>query len=100
MTTLKWILTFLQEEVRRLLVCATSKYPRIFISELRVQDLSEASQQIIKKFTQFISSDPVDALDLDDAVQVGSFSSAFVEFAYGQEYESLASESEYAAWVI
>ena len=49
------------------------KYPRIFISELRVQYLSEASQQIIKKFTQSINSDPVDALDLNNTAQVGAF---------------------------
>jgi hypothetical protein len=77
------------------------KYPRIFISELRVKDLSEVSQQIIKKFTQSISSDPVDALDLDNATQVGEFfHRPLWNLPTAKEYESLASESEYAAWVI
>ncbi len=77
------------------------KYPRIFISELRVQDLSEASQQIIKKFTQSISSDPVNALDLDNATQVGEFfHRPLWNLPTAKEYENLASESEYAAWVI
>lgn len=77
------------------------KYPRIFISELRVQDLSEASQKIIYSFTQSITSDPVDALDLDNAEQVGAFfHQPLWKLPTAQVYESLASESEYAAWVI
>jgi hypothetical protein len=77
------------------------KYPRIFISELRVQDLSEESQQTIKKFTQSITSDPVDALDLDNAAQVGEFfHQPLWDLPTVKEYEALASESEYAAWVI
>ena len=77
------------------------KYPRIFISELRVQDLSQESQQLIKKFTQHISSDPVDALDLDNALQVGEFfHQPLWDLPTAKEYEALASESEYAAWVI
>jgi hypothetical protein len=77
------------------------KYPRIFISELRVQDLSKESQQLIRKFTQHISSDPVDALDLDNAAQVGAFfHRPLWNLPAAKDYESLASESEYAAWVI
>ncbi len=77
------------------------KYPRIFISELRVQDLSEASQKSIGKFTEAITSDPVDALDLDNAEQVGEFfHRPLWNLPSAKEYEALASESEYAAWVI
>jgi len=48
-------------------------YPRIFISELRVEELSEKAQTIIKKYTQKITSDPIDILDLDDSEKVGDF---------------------------
>ena len=77
------------------------KYPRIFISELRVNDLSDAAQAIIKKFTNPISSDPVDALDLNDVSQVGNFfHQPLWNLPSLAEYERLAEESEYAAWVI
>lgn len=77
------------------------KYPRIFISELRVQDLSETAQQIIQKFTSSISSDPVDHLDLKDVEQVGEFFHLPLwDLPTVAEYNQLAEESEYAAWVI
>jgi len=41
--------------------------PRIFISELKVPTLSEAVQKIIYSYTDSVKSDPVDALDLNDA---------------------------------
>jgi len=74
------------------------KYPRIFISELRVKDLSKASQKMINQFTQSITSDPVDALDLDNAAEVGEFfHRPLWNLPTAKEYETLASESEYAA---
>ena len=77
------------------------KYPRIFISELRVQDLSETAQAIIHQFTDPIKADPVDSLDLNDAQQVGGFfHRPLWELPTAAAYERLAEESEYAAWVI
>ena len=77
------------------------KYPRIFISELRVQDLSKTAQAIIHKFTNPLTADPVDALNLDDAKQVGEFfHKPLWDLPTATEYERLAEESEYAAWVI
>ena len=77
------------------------KYPRIFISELRVQDLSETAQAIIHQFTDLIKADPVDSLDLNDAQQVGDFfHRPLWELPTAAAYERLAEESEYAAWVI
>ena len=75
--------------------------PRIFISELRVKDLSEKTQQIISKYTGDLTSDPVDALDLNDV-------EAIIEFFHRplwqlptlEDYQALLEESEYAAWVI
>ena len=75
--------------------------PRIFMSELRVQDLSEQTQQIIHKYTKHITSDPVDALDLDATEAVGSFfHKALWKLPTLPDYLALAAESEYAAWVI
>ena len=77
------------------------KYPRIFISELRVHELSETAQTIIHQFTNPIKSDPVDSLDLNDPQQVGDFfHQPLWELPTAAAYERLAEESEYAAWVI
>ena len=77
------------------------KYPRIFISELRVKDLSAQAQEIIKKYTQDITSDPVDSLDLNDGEMVDNFlHSALWQTPTLKDYETLGNESEYAAWVI
>lgn len=76
-------------------------YPRIFISELRVGDLSAQAQQIIKKFTAPITKDPVDALHLDDPSAVGAFfHQPLWALPRVEDYQQLAAESEYAAWVI
>jgi Domain of unknown function (DUF1338) len=79
----------------------SSKYPRIFVSELRVNDLSEEAQRIIKSYTDEVKRDPVDELDLDDANQVDAFlHKALWRLPTWEDYQRLASESEYAAWVI
>lgn len=76
-------------------------YPRIFISELRVQDLSTAARQIITSYTKEVLVDPVSNLDLNDGPAVDAFlHSALWRTPTLQDYEALAAESEYAAWVI
>ena len=45
-------------------------YPRIFISELRVNELSKQAQKIIYAYTDKIKTDPTSDLNLDDAEQV------------------------------
>lgn len=75
--------------------------PRIFISELRVGDLSPEVQAIITGYTDEVTSDPVDALDLDDAAQVDDFlHRGLWRLPTWADYSRLAEESEYAAWVI
>ncbi|MDB5080247.1 MAG: hypothetical protein JWP00_2171 [Chloroflexi bacterium] len=75
--------------------------PRIFISELRVGDLSEEAQRILLSYTNEVTSDPVDALDLDSAEQVDTFlHAALWRLPTWADYQVLAAESEYAAWVI
>jgi Domain of unknown function (DUF1338) len=77
------------------------EYPRIFLSELRVDDLSEETANIIKKYTKNIVSDPVDALDLNDGEAVDKFlHSPLWELPSWDDYAALLKESEYAAWVI
>ena len=77
------------------------RLPRIFISELRVQDLSKTAQAIIKRYTDQIMADPVDLINLDDLEQVGKF---FYQPLWNlpllEDYNKLLEESEYAAWVI
>lgn len=75
--------------------------PRIFVSELRVNDLSEESQRIIRSYTDEVTSDPVDALDLDNGAEVDAFlHQPLWRTPTVADYKSLLLESEYAAWVI
>lgn len=77
------------------------EYPRIFMSELIVKDLSEAAQHIIYKYTGHIDKDPVDALDLDNGVQIAEFfHQPLWQLPEIADYRLLLEESEYAAWVI
>ncbi len=76
-------------------------YPRVFISELRVQDLSQEAQAIIHKYTKSITVDPLNNIDLDDGEAVGEFlHSPLWDTPTKEEYDALLKESEYAAWVI
>lgn len=79
----------------------SEEFPRIFISELRVNDLSKDAQDIICSYTSEVSHDPVDALDLDDAIAVGNFlHQSLWRIPTKSDYLKLLEESEYAAWVI
>ena len=75
--------------------------PRIFVSELRVSDLSEESQKIIYSYTDEVKSDPVDSLNLDNGLEVDAFlHRPLWRTPSVSDYETLLKESEYAAWVI
>lgn len=77
------------------------EYPRIFISELRVEELSDEAQAIIHNYTSEVTSDPVDSLNLDDATAVDAFlHQALWRISTWEDYQRLQQESEYAAWVI
>ncbi|CCH55839.1 hypothetical protein BN8_05129 [Fibrisoma limi BUZ 3] len=77
------------------------QFPRIFASELRVPELSDTAQQIIHRYTDTVTSDPVDALDLDDAGAVDQFlHQPLWTTPTLSDYQTLLAESEYAAWVI
>lgn len=77
------------------------EYPRIFVSELRVGDLSQNTQDIIHKYTASISKDPVDDLDLNNGSEVAAFlQKPLWDLPTSEEYKALLEESEYAAWVI
>lgn len=76
-------------------------YPRIFASELRVDELSDEAQRIIHTYTDTVTSDPVDALDLDDGEAVDRFlHQPLWTTPTLHDYKTLLNESEYAAWVI
>ncbi|MEZ0539326.1 DUF1338 domain-containing protein [Fibrella arboris] len=80
---------------------AADNLPRIFVSELRVGDLSEEAQRIIHTYTDTITSDPVDALDLNDGEAVDAFlHQPLWKTPTLADYKALLAESEYAAWVI
>ena len=77
------------------------RHPRIFISQLRVHELSAEAQAIVRRYTERVAGDPVNGVDLDDGAAV-------VEFLHAPlwpsptwaEYVRLREESEFAAWVI
>jgi hypothetical protein len=77
------------------------RYPRIFISQLQVSELSERANRIIHSYTDGVVADPVDDVDVDDGPAV-------VEFLHRplwrtptwDDYQALAAESEFAGWVI
>jgi hypothetical protein len=76
-------------------------YPRIFISELRVAELSGEAQRIIHSYTDEVTSDPVDALDLNNAAEIDTFlHRALWRLPSYEDFQRLVEESEYAAWVI
>jgi hypothetical protein len=76
-------------------------FPRIFISELRVNDLPKKTQHIIHKYTDPIVQDPIDVLDLDTITDVANFFyKPLWSLPSSKEYSTLLKESEYAAWVI
>lgn len=76
-------------------------YPRIFISELRVHDLSDEAQRIILSYTCEVKRDPVSELDLDNGPQIDQFlHRSLWRRPTWQDYARLLEESEYAAWVI
>ena len=78
-----------------------SHFPRIFISELRVHQLSEKAQTILKSYTDEVSHDPVDDINLHDPIAVGDFlHQSLWRVPTIEDYQSLLSESEYASWVI
>jgi Domain of unknown function (DUF1338) len=75
--------------------------PRIFISELRVKDLSLSVQSIISAYTDAVHSDPVDKIDLMNAEAVLEYlHSSSWRLPKLSDYLALSEESEYAAWAI
>ena len=77
------------------------KDPRIFISELRVNEMSAKTRAIIKSYTDEVKSDPADKLDLNDPLAVDEFlHSGLWRLPTWDDYSTLADESEYAAWTI
>ena len=76
-------------------------WPRVFISELRVNDLSSEAQTIIHHYTDPITQDPVANLSLSDPNAVDAFlHSSNWDLPTWDHYKTLLDESEYAAWAI
>lgn len=79
----------------------SAAHPRIFISQLLVEELSAETQRIIRSFTDEIISDPVDSLDLDNSTAVDEFlHKPLWRTPTWPDYQTLAYESEFASWVI
>jgi hypothetical protein len=70
---------------------ADTNQPKVFISELMVEQMPEAVQHIITKLTANITDD---AAQQDDFLYSGTHWQVSLE-----DYETLAEHSEYAAWM-
>lgn len=79
----------------------TPNFPRIFVSELRVNDLPADIQAIIRTYTNQVTTDPVDELDLTDGDAVDTFlHQPLWQTPTWEDFQRLQEVSEYAAWVI
>lgn len=77
------------------------EFPRVFISELRVHELSPDAQDIVRSYTGGVAVDPLDSLNLDSADDVVAFLHAPLwRTPTWADYRRLQEESEFAAWVI
>ena len=75
------------------------EYPRIFISQLMVDQLNAKNAAIIRSYTCEVKHDPVDLLNLDNAEQVDNFlHKPLWRRPNWQDYQALSRESEYAAF--
>ena len=79
----------------------SENYPRVFISELKVESLSDHSQQIIHSYSDSVLCDPVNEIDLDSAEGVVSFlHRPLWSVPTLEDYKKVLQESEYGAWVL
>jgi hypothetical protein len=77
------------------------KYPRIFISELVLNDMPIKIQDLVTSYTDEVKLDPVNQLDLEDAEAVDKFlHQPLWRLPSWKDYQDLQEVSEYAAWVI
>ncbi len=75
--------------------------PRIFISELKVDELSKDAQKIIKQYTNQIKNDPVDNIDLNNSDEIINFlTNPLWTLPSLFHYNELLKETEYGSWVI
>ena len=76
-------------------------FPRIFISELRMNEFPEETQRLIYSYTNEIKENPIDKIDLNDPKQVDYFlHTSLWRTPKWEDYKKLLKVSEYAAWVI
>jgi hypothetical protein len=76
-------------------------YPRLFISELRVDELPRSIRDIIYRYTSQVIQDPTRHLDLNAPEEVDAFlHTPLWTTPTWEEYSAVLSESEYAAWVL
>jgi hypothetical protein len=70
---------------------ANPKMPKIFISELLLENFSEEFQQIVNKIIDQLSDEAISSFDFTSMGRIWDVSSI--------DYEKLKAESEYGAWV-
>lgn len=79
----------------------SSSFPRIFISELIVERLPSHCQDVILHYTNQVTNDPIDEVDLNIAEEIlGFLEKPLWGVPTLGHYKLLSEESEYAAWVI
>jgi hypothetical protein len=75
--------------------------PRVFISELRVEDLSPEARRCVTSYTSEAEASHLTAIDMDSTEAViALFRRSLWRAPSLADYRLLAGESEYAAWVL
>ncbi len=77
------------------------KYPRVFISELRINEIHPSASGILKSYVKDIHNDPVDDVDLNNAQEVvGFLHKPLWKLPTWEDYHTVSTYSEYGAWVL
>jgi len=94
---------FPEKKLERLVVCSSRALPSPYLSQRAAgTGPCKQAQAIIYRYTQTLTSDPADSLDMNDAAAIDHFlhSKRLAHPKPLEDYRDLAAESEYAAWVI
>lgn len=77
------------------------KYPRVFISELRIDEIHSTASCILKDYVKDILHDPVDDVNLNNEQEVVAFlNQPLWKLPTWKDYQAVSKHSEYGAWVL
>lgn len=77
------------------------RYPRVFVSELKLGEISGEAAALVRSYTDEVAADPLAGLDLanGEAIAAWLYRPLWRRPTWA-DYERLRAESEYAAWAV